>query len=416
MANALSLPLFIGLRYVRARSGQFFVSFISWVSMIGICVGVLALITILSVMNGFENEFRARLLSLAAHATLTGNPDALARWPELVASARRQPGVTGVAPFVELQALIAHEPEIQPGIVRGIDPALEPLVSEIPRALERGRLDDLQAGSLRVILGRVLAHQLGVGIGDSVTVMIPVGGPAGDVLSSHIRRFTVSGIFEVGLQEQDGVLALVHLDDALALRGSPGITGLRLRFADAFAAPGLAESSATALGGRFRVSDWTREHASYFRAIRIEKTMMTLIMLLIVAVAVFNIVAMLVMVVTDKRTDIAILRTLGARPRTIVGIFMTQGVVIGWLGTALGIAAGIAIALNVDTLAPLLERTFRFQIMDADVFYISRIPSELQAADVVLIGTVSFLLSLLATIYPAIRAARTQPAEALRYE
>jgi lipoprotein-releasing system permease protein len=246
--------------------------------------------------------------------------------------------------------------------------------------------------------------------------MIPVGGPDGDVLSSRIQRFTVSGIFEVGLQEQDGVLALVHLDDALALRGSPGISGLRLRFADAFAAPGLAVSTATALGAGFRVSDWTREHASYFRAIRIEKTMMTLIMLLIVAVAVFNIVAMLVMVVTDKRTDIAILRTIGARPRTIVGIFMTQGVVIGWLGTALGIAAGIAIALNVDTLAPLLERTFGFEIMDADVFYISRIPSDLQAADVVLIGTVSFLLSLLATIYPAIRAARTQPAEALRYE
>lgn len=416
MANAMSLPLFIGLRYVRARSGQFFVSFISWVSMIGICVGVLALITILSVMNGFENEFRARLLSLAAHATLTGNAEQLARWPELVGKVRQQPGVTGVAPFVELQALIAHEPELQPGIVRGIDPALEPAVSEIPRALVRGRLDQLQPGSSRVILGRVLAYQLGVGVGDSVTVMIPIGGVAGDVLSSRIQRFTVSGIFEVGLQEEDGVLALVHLDDALALRGAPGITGLRLRFADAFAAPVLAERSASALGGGFHASDWTREHASYFRAIRIEKTMMTLIMMLIVAVAVFNIVAMLVMVVTDKRTDIAILRTIGARPHTIVGIFMTQGVVIGWLGTALGIAAGIAIALNVDTLAPLLERTFGFQIMDADVFYISRIPSDLQAADVLLIGTVSFLLSLLATIYPAIRAARTQPAEALRYE
>ena len=416
MRKALPLSLFIGLRYVRARSGQFFVSFISWVSMLGICVGVLALITILSVMNGFENELRGRLLSLAAHATLTQNPAALARWPDLIETAGRQPGVAGVAPFVELQALVAHEPELQAAIVRGIDPTIEPSVSEIPGALALGRLADLEPGSANIALGRVLAYQLAVGIGDTVTVMIPVGGTDGDVLNSRIQRFTVSGIFEVGLQEQDGQLALVHLDDALALRGAPGITGLRLRFDDAFAAPTLAAATATVLGGGFHVSDWTRENASYFRAIRIEKTMMTLIMLLIVAVAVFNIVAALVMVVTDKRTDIAILRTIGARPRTIVGVFMTQGVVIGWLGTALGIVAGIAIALNVDTLAPLLERTFGFQIMDADVFYITRIPSDLQAADVTLIGVVAFLLTVLATIYPAIRAARTEPAEALRYE
>jgi len=416
MRKSLPLPLFIGLRYVRARSGQFFVSFISWVSMLGICVGVLALITILSVMNGFENELRARLLSLAAHATLTRNPAALARWPDLVAAAQRQNGVAGVAPFVELQALVAHEPELQAALVRGIEPAIEPSVSEIGRALAQGSLDDLQSGSANIILGRVLAYQLGVGIGDTVTVMIPVGGAAGDVLNSRIQRFTVSGVFEVGLQEQDGLLALVHLDDAVALRGSTGITGLRLKFADAFAAPTLAPATAAALGGGFKVSDWTLENASYFRAIRIEKTMMTLIMLLIVAVAVFNIVAALVMVVTDKRTDIAILRTMGARPRTIVGVFVTQGVVIGWLGTALGIAAGIAIALNVETLAPLLERIFGFQIMDADVFYITRIPSDLQVGDVILISVVAFLLTVLATVYPAVRAARTQPAEALRYE
>jgi lipoprotein-releasing system permease protein len=416
MVKALPLPLFIGLRYVRARSGQFFVSFISWVSMLGICVGVLALITILSVMNGFENELRGRLLSLAAHATLSGNPTALSRWPELVTAAGRLGGVTGVAPFVELQALLAHEPELQAALVRGIDPAIEPSVSEIGGALASGRLDDLQPGLANIVLGRVLAYQLGVGIGDSVTVMIPLGGADGDVLNSRIQRFTVSGIFEVGLQEQDGQLALVHLEDATALRGSPGISGLRLKFADAFAAPSLAPQVATALGGGFTVSDWTLEHASYFRAIRIEKTMMTLIMLLIVAVAAFNIVAALVMVVTDKRTDIAILRTIGAKPRTIVGVFMTQGVVIGWLGTALGIATGVAVALNVETIAPWLERTFGFQIMDADVFYITRIPSDLQAADVILVSIVAFLLTVLATVYPAIRAARTQPAEALRYE
>ncbi len=412
----LPLPLYIGLRYVRARSSQFFVSFISWVSLLGICVGVMALITIISVMNGFENELRDRLLSLASHATLTQNREALARWPQLATQARQQPGVAGAAPYVELQALLAHEPELRTVVVRGVDPALERTVSDIGRAMVQGQLEDLAPGSSGIVLGRALAYQLAVNMGDSVTVMIPVGGVSGSDLDPRIQRFTVVGIFEVGLQDHDSLLALVHLRDAQALRGSPGVSGLRLRFSDVLAAPQLAPATAAALGGGFRVRDWTQENASYFRAIRIEKTMMTLILLLIVAVAAFNIVATLVMVVTDKRTDIAILRTLGARPRTIIGVFMTQGVVIGWLGTALGIVLGVLIALNVATLAPLLERTFGFQIMDADVYYITRIPSEVQAADVLLIGTVAFLLTVLATIYPAVRAARTEPAEALRYE
>ena len=410
------LPLFIGLRYVRARSTQFFVSFISWVSLAGICVGVAALITIISVMNGFEGELRARLLSLSSHATLTGNRQALARWPELAAQASRQPGVAGAAPYVELQALVTHEPDLQPAVVRGVEPALERAVSDIGRAMVQGRLEDLEAGAARIVLGRVLAYQLSVGVGDTVTVMIPVGGASGTELDPRIQRFTVAGIFEVGLQDHDSLLALAHLEDAQALRGSQAISGLRLRFADVFAAPQLAAATAAALGGGFRVRDWTQENASYFRAIRIEKTMMTLILLLIVAVAAFNIVATLVMVVTDKRTDIAILRTIGARPGAIVGVFMTQGVVIGWLGTALGIILGLLLALNVATIAPLLERTFGFQIMDADVYYITAIPSDVQVADVILIGTVAFLLTVLATIYPAVRAARTEPAEALRYE
>jgi lipoprotein-releasing system permease protein len=412
----LPLPVYIGLRYVRARSRQFFVSFMSWISLLGICVGVAALITIISVMNGFEDELRARLLSLASHATLTGNRPALERWPELAEKATRQPGVAGAAPYVELQALVAHEPELQAAVVRGVDPKLEPSVSDIGRALVQGRLEDLQPGSSRIVLGRVLAYHLSVNVGDSVTVMIPVGGASGTDLNPRIQRFTVAGIFEVGLQDHDSLLTLVNLEDAQALRGSHSVSGLRLRFADVFAAPRLASETAATLGGGFRVRDWTQENASYFRAIRIEKTMMTLILLLIVAVAAFNIVATLVMVVTDKRTDIAILRTIGARPGAIVGVFMTQGVVIGWLGTALGILLGVTIGLNVATLAPLLERTFGFQIMDADVYYITRIPSDVQSADVILIGTVAFLLTVLATIYPAIRAARTEPAEALRYE
>lgn len=413
---SLPLPLFIGLRYVRARSSQFFVSFISWVSMLGICLGVAALITILSVMNGFEDELRTRLLSLAAHAKLSGNPTALAQWPLLVERARAVKGVSGAAPYVELHGLLAHEPELQPALIRGIDPVAEASVSTVGQSMVAGKLSSLQPGSRYIVLGRVLAYQLGLSIGDSVTLMVPVASAEGE-LTPRIQRFVVSGVFEVGLQDHDSVLALVSLADALALQGRASApTGVRLRFDDVFAAPQLAREAAGALGGGFTVSDWTRENASYFRAIRIEKTMMTLILLLIVAVAAFNIVAALVMVVTDKRTDIAILRTLGLKPGAVVGVFITQGVVIGWLGAVLGIVCGVLLALNVGTIAPWLEHTFGFQIMDSDVYYITQIPSDLQVDDVAIIGTVAFALTVLATLYPAGRAARTEPAEALRYE
>lgn len=412
----LPLPLFIGLRYVYARRRQFFLSFITWISMLGLCLGVATLITIISVMNGFENELRARLLSLSSHATLTGNPVALANWPRLVNDAARVPGVRGAAPYVETQVLIAHEPELSGAVLRGVDPASEGNVSDIARSMVAGDLDMLTPGSGHIVLGRVLAYQLSLNVGDPVTVLIPVSAGESGEIRPRIQQFTVSGIFEVGLQDHDSVLALVHLADAQALQGAEGITGVRLQFDDVFAAPALAAQTAQALGGGFRVSDWTRENASYFRAIRIEKTMMLLIMLLIVAVAAFNIVATLVMVVTDKRTDIAILRTLGLEPRAIVGIFVTQGVLIGWLGTAFGIAAGLAIAFNVETIAPFLERTLGFQFMDSDVYYITRIPSDPHLADVVLIGAAAFALTTLATLYPSIRAARTAPAEALRYD
>jgi len=413
----LPLPLFIGLRYLRPRRGQLFVSFIGLISMMGICLGVAALITILSVMNGFENELRARLLSLASHATLSENPQALAHWPELLQKLKTVPGITGATPYSESQVLLAHDSELSGAMLRGVDPASEDSVSGISRSMVVGRLDELTPGSGNIVLGRVLAYQLSLGVGDFVTVLIPLVNPATGDISPRIQQFTVSGIFEVGLQDHDGVLALVHLDDAVALRGADaGVTGVRLRFADVFAAPQLAASAATRLGGGFRVSDWTGENASYFRAIRIEKTMMLLIMLLIVMVAAFNIVATLVMVVTDKRTDIAILRTLGARPRTVLSIFVTQGVIIGWLGTAVGLIAGLALATNVGTVAPWLERTFGFQFMDSDVYYITELPSDVHSADVLFIGIAAFLLTVLATVYPAVRAARTAPAEALRYE
>jgi lipoprotein-releasing system permease protein len=414
---SLPLPLFIGLRYVRARSSQFFVSFMSWISMLGICVGVAALITILSVMNGFEDELRNRLLSLAAHARLSDGQQGLGEWPKLIERARLVKGVVGAAPYVELHGLLAHEPELQPALIRGIDPASESSVSTVSASMVSGDLGSLRAGERHIVLGRVLAYQLSLGIGDNLTVMVPVANAVNGELSPRIQRFTVTGLFEVGLQDHDSLLALVSLEDALALQGQGSApTGIRLRFADVFAAPTLAPEVARALGGNLKVSDWTQENASYFRAIRIEKTMMTLILLLIVAVAAFNIVATLVMVVTDKRNDIAILRTLGLRPGSVVGVFITQGVVIGWLGTALGVLAGVLLALNVATIAPWLEHTFGFQIMDADVYYITQIPSDLHLSDVVVIGTVAFALTVLATLYPARRAALTEPAEALRYE
>jgi len=413
----LPLPLFVGLRYLRPRKRQLLVSFISLASMLGICLGVAALITILSIMNGFEGELRMRLLSLTSHATLSGNPEALRQWPQLVSRARQVPGVRAAAPYIEMQVLLAHDQELSGAVLRGIDPESEETASDIGRSMVVGRLADLQPGTGRLALGRVLAYQLGLRVDDEVTVLIPMSaGESGDI-RPLVRKFVVSGIFEVGLQDHDGVLAMTHLADAQELQGAnAGVTGLRLLFDDAFAAPRLAVQTAQQLGGGFEISDWTRQNASYFRAVRIEKTMMTLILFLIVGVAAFNIVATLVMVVTDKRTDIAILRTLGARPRTVVGVFVTQGVVIGWLGTALGVASGLALALNVGTVAPFLERTFGFQFFASDVFYVTQIPSDVHGGEVAIIAATAFLLTVLATLYPAIRAARTAPAEVLRYE
>jgi lipoprotein-releasing system permease protein len=324
--------------------------------------------------------------------------------------------VAGVAPYVEQQALLTHGAEMSGAVLRGVDPAREPRVSTLDAAIVDGRFDALQSGSNRIVLGRILAFQLGAAIGDELTVMIPAGGAADGEISPRIRTFTVAGIFEVGLQDHDSVLAIVHIDDAAALKGVPGPTGLRVKFADVFAAPVLAPRLATDLGAGLRAVDWTQENAAYFRAIRIEKTMMTLILLLVVAVAAFNIVATLVMVVRAKRTDIAILRTLGLPPRGVVGVFLSQGIVIGWAGTALGVVLGLLLAANVESIVPWLERTFGFQILDADVYYVTRIPSTIEAPDVLVVAAVAFVLTWLSTLYPALRAANTEPAEALRYE
>jgi lipoprotein-releasing system permease protein len=319
--------------------------------------------------------------------------------------------------------MLSRQSSMSGAIVRGIDPELEPKVSSIADAMREGKLTDLKPGMNRIILGRMLAYQLQVGTGDTVVVMIP-GSAAGGGFAPRLQEFEVVGTFEVGLQEHDSVLALINLSDAEALRGLQGPTGIRLKFDDVLKAPSLSRLAAKRLNpnpqqqeqNQLRVRDWTQENEAYFRAIRIEKTMMGLILMLIVAVAVFNIVATLVMVVNDKRTDIAILRTLGLSPRGVLAVFMTQGVLIGWIGTALGVGLGLALALNVDVIVPFLETNLGFHIMDPDVYYISGIPSELHPADVVRIAVAALLLTFVATVYPAYQASRTQPAEALRYE
>jgi lipoprotein-releasing system permease protein len=413
------VPVFVGLRYSLAREHSFFVSFITWVSLVGVALGVAALITVLSVMNGLESELRTRLLSLTAHASLNAGGAPIGDWQARLQQLQGSPGLTGAAPFLDTDAMLSRPPAMSGAIVRGIDPKLEAQVSSIADAMREGKLSDLEPDSNRIILGRMLAYQLQVGVGDLVTVMIPGNAAAsggGDAPVPRLRDFRVAGIFEVGLQEHDSVLALVNLEDAEAFRGLDGPTGIRLKFYDVLKAPELARAAAARLAPGLRVRDWTEDNEAYFRAIRIEKTMMGLILMLIVAVAVFNIVATLIMVVNDKRTDIAILRTLGLSPRGVIAVFMTQGVLIGWIGAAVGVALGLALACNVDVIVPFLEQTLGFHFMDPDVYYISGLPSEVHPGDVVRIGGAALLLTLIATVYPALQAARTQPAEALRYE
>jgi lipoprotein-releasing system permease protein len=420
------LPLYIGLRYVRSRKG-FFVSFISWVSMLGICVGVMALITIISVMNGLEGELRGRLLSLASHATLSGKPEQLRDWPQLAERIRKEQGVIGVAPYIDLQGMLGRGDDMRAAMVRGVDPAIEPQVSEISKHMQAGSFSDLIPGEQHIILGAGLAYALDARLGDEITVLVPeTVGAEGGVISGidvrpRIQVFIVSGVFEVGAQEHDNVLALVHLQDASGLAGTRGLpSGLRLKFDDIFAAPvrtpQIAKVLNKALGGELKVSDWSIENASYFRAVRIEKTMMSLILMLIVAVAAFNIIAALVMVVNEKRTDIAILRTVGMTPGAVVGVFMTQGVLIGWFGALLGLVFGLLLAFNVGTIVPFLEGIAGAKIFDPSVFVISDMPSEVQWPQVIWITGTALVLTVLATIYPALRGAATEPADALRYE
>jgi len=411
------LSLFVGLRYVRARQHTYFVSFITWVSLAGVALGVGALIVVLSVMNGLKGELRDRLLTLTAHARLVDDrPAQDADDNALAERLRSLPGVVGVAPFMDLQALAMHGSDMVPVTLRGIDPAQESAVTHVEPLLTAGKLENLRAGSNHLIVGEALADELSLNLGDAVTLLVPVAS-ANAPPEPQLRVFTIAGIFSAGIQDHDASLALGALSDVRAFAPrAVGASGLRVRFSDALATPNYMPQVRRAAGPGMLVRDWTQDNANYFRAVRIEKTMVALILLLIVAVAAFNIVAMLVMVVTDKRTDIAILRTLGAAPATVLRVFIIQGLVIGWCGVAAGVLLGVLIASHVATIAPFLERLFGFHFFDANVFYITALPSELQAADVVWISIAALLLTLLATVYPALRAAATPPAAALRYE
>ncbi len=410
--------LAVGLRYTRAKRRNHFISFISLISMGGIALGVTALITVISVMNGFEHELRDRILGMASHATITQGARPLESWPVVMASAREQSqGVTGAAPYIQGEGMLRFRSRLSGTLLRGVIPEYENSVSDVGQHMISGKLEDLQPGAFRIILGAELAASLGALTGDKVDLMIPQASvtPAGVV--PRFRRFTIAGVFEVGMYEYDRGMALMHLDDAAALyRMGQEVTGVRLKLDDLFQARKVAAELAERLPGEYQVSDWTRQHSNFFRAIQTEKVVMFIILSLIVAVAAFNIVSTLVMAVTDKQADIAILRTLGATPRSIQWIFMVQGALIGVVGTALGVVGGILLTINVDVIVPLIERMLGQDLLSAEVYYIHELKGELRWPDVAEITAVSLLLGFLSTLYPAWRAAQVQPAEALRYE
>ncbi len=411
------LELFVGLRYTRAKRRNHFISFISLVSVFGIVLGVTALITVLSVMNGFEKEVRERILGMAAHITVSSTGGGIADWRRLAENVTRHPEVVGAAPYIEAEAMLNHGASVSGAQVRGILPDSEPNVSEVGDKVVTGALSALRAGDYGVILGSELAAALGVGLGDKVVVITPRANvtPAG--IMPRLRRFTVVGVFEVGMFAYDRGVALIHLDDAARLFETPGdSSGLRLKLNDMFEAPTVAQDLRQRLANSYLVGDWTAQHANYFIAVKQEKRVMFIILTLIVAVAAFNIVSTLVMVVTDKTADIAILRTLGATPASIMGIFFIQGTFIGLVGTLLGMIGGVALALNVETLVPAIERSFGVQFLSPEVYYISDFPSDMHWEDVFSVAALAFALTLVATFYPAWRASRVQPADALRYE
>ena len=411
-----AVELFIGLRYLRAKRRTKFVSFITLISLLGIALGVAALIVILSVMNGFEGELRSRLLSMTAHGYVTGSDGRVDDWQKLYVDIVATPGVVAAAPVIEMEGMIRSGRTLTAVMVNGVLPEYEQKVSGDTVNYVEGGLDVLVPDAGNVVLGRILAFDLGVSIGDGLVLLMPR--PVGDgTMEAVLERFIVGGVFEAGVQEHDSSLALIHASDAARVMSyGDAVTSVRFRAGDVMKAPAISSALQQRFGSGYRSSDWTIENASYFRAIRLEKMMMSLILSLIIGVAAFNIVASLVMVVTDKTSDIAILRTLGMGPNDVIRVFFIQGAAIGWFGVFLGVLSGIVLALNVPELVPALERTFGFQVMPGDVYYVSRIPSLLELEDVAIIAIAAFVLTSLATLYPARRAAKVNPASALRYE
>lgn len=408
----------IGTRHLRSAHRRGFVSFVALMSVCGLMLGVATLIVVLSVMNGFERELRNRILTVTSHAVITGINGPLTDWQSLRAQVQREAGVQAVVPYVESQAMFANGRRMAGANVRGVLPEEERTATGLAQHVTAGRLDDLQPGSYTTILGSALAHELNVRPGDRVVLIAPEGTATPTGVVPRMRRFRVTGLFESGMYEFDRGLALISMADAARLfRTGDGVTGLRLQVADPLRAPAIVVHAARDLGGPgYYVNDWTQDHANFFRSIEITKSMMFLILLMIVAVAAFNIVATLVMIVKEKQTDIAILRTLGAGPPNVLVIFAIQGVLIGLAGTVLGAALGTLLADNLQSLVGGLERLLGTQFLDARVYYMSDLPAYVERADVLKVCAVAFLLCVLATIYPAWRAARTAPAEALRHE
>ena len=409
--------LLIGLRYTRAKRRNHFISFISLISIIGIALGIVVLIVVLSVMNGFQKELRTRILGVASHVEISEFDGTLSNWAKVAESAKQHPQVLAAAPYINAQGMLSYDEGVQGALIRGILPAQENQVVYLDQHMKTGRLADLRPGEFGIVLGVDLARSLGARAGSKVTVIAPQGQvtPAG--ILPRLKQFTVVGVFDVGMSVYDGGLALVHLEDAAKLyRMEEKVSGVRLKLDDLFIAPRIARDLSASLPGDYSVRDWTLQNANFFRAVQMEKTVMFVIMFFIVTVAAFNIVSTLVMVVTDKQADIAILRTLGASPSSIMKIFIVQGTVIGVFGTLIGVVVGVTLAANIDVVVPFIERIFGLHFLSKDVYYITELPSHVQASDVIAIATVSFVLSLLATLYPSWRASKINPAEALRYE
>ncbi len=408
---------FVGSRYLRSSHRNRFISFISLISMLGLALGVAVLIVVLSVMNGFEHELRQRILSMTSHATLMGLEGRLEDWPQIRARALENPAVVAAAPYVEDQGMLVNGEHVSGAQIRGIVPAEERRVGSLASRMTSGTLEDLQPASFRIVLGEALAAELGLNVGDSVVLVVAKGNATPVGVVPRRRRCTVSGIFSAGMYEFDRGLALISMADAAKLyRLGESVTGVRLSLEDLFRAPVVVREVALALGGGFYVSDWTRRHANFFRSIELTKSIMFFILLLVVTVAAINIVSTLVMVVKEKQSDIAILRTMGSSPRSILGVFIVQGAIIGMLGTLGGIALGVLFSNNLEGLVHGLERLLDVQFLDASVYFMSDLPARVEASDVVQIAGTAFVLCCLSTLYPAWRAARTQPAEALRHE